>query len=460
VLQTYETFPFSRLPSLSVQDKEKLRLAVEQTRMLWKEASIGQQQLSSVVITKRRVGKSSRQMANRYPYEQMGNNGNELLGRRWWRSLTYGTKIAVGVGAAFALCVVVSLFNGTSPPLSGDDMSLVNNARKREKLLAGYVPNFQGHVIIGHSPAPDMDSVGCAIGIASLYGGTPAAPGPINAQTQYVLDHFNVRIAHLRDIPAAAKEKCVVVDFNSASQISPALDADCVRGVFDHHTLSSHPVSLRVPTPVTIQPVGSCCTIATHLFADKGKTIPKDVAGPLLGGILSDTLGLRGPTTTDVDRDAVALLRKRLGLSARHVQTIALKMFQASASKTQSDAPIAELALIDFKRYELPYASTGETKVVGWGTIETVEPYYDQLCARLASANDALIRVKKEKALDFMFLSIVDVLNQKSCITSTDKRIMGRMLPSYSHAAGVWVTDLVSRKKQFMPKVREVIAEA
>ena len=64
---------------------------------------------------------------------------------------------------------------------------------------------------------------------------------------------------------------------------------------------------------IDIRPWGSACTIVAHTYLRIRKPIPPKVAGILLSGILSDTLNLRSPTTTDHDRLVVAVLAEISG---------------------------------------------------------------------------------------------------------------------------------------------------
>ena len=50
--------------------------------------------------------------------------------------------------------------------------------------------------------------------------------------------------------------------------------------------------------------VGSTNTIVYLMYKEKGIKIPQDMAGLMLSGILSDTLILNSPTTTQIDKDA------------------------------------------------------------------------------------------------------------------------------------------------------------
>jgi nanoRNase/pAp phosphatase (c-di-AMP/oligoRNAs hydrolase) len=71
-------------------------------------------------------------------------------------------------------------------------------------------------------------------------------------------------------------------------------------GIIDHHALQSKIVTTATPIFVDIRPWGSACSIIASLFIDHKRKISKSTAGLLLSGILSDTLNLQSPTTTEV----------------------------------------------------------------------------------------------------------------------------------------------------------------
>ncbi|CAK0806943.1 unnamed protein product, partial [Prorocentrum cordatum] len=94
-----------------------------------------------------------------------------------------------------------------------------------------------------------------------------------------------------------------------------------VMGSIDHHALQLTGVKVTdVPVDfcgevgpngfrVETHPWGSACSIVATKFQGSGRPPSERAAGMLLGGILSDTLGLTGPTTTEHDRQAVEFLK-------------------------------------------------------------------------------------------------------------------------------------------------------
>ena len=64
------------------------------------------------------------------------------------------------------------------------------------------------------------------------------------------------------------------------------------------------------PTHLTIKLCGSTCTLITEKFVNSNTPIPTKTANILLSAILDDTLGLRSPTTIQLDIDMVNILNQ------------------------------------------------------------------------------------------------------------------------------------------------------
>lgn len=162
-------------------------------------------------------------------------------------------------------------------------------------------------LVIGHLN-PDMDAIASAVGYAWLLnqGNTgryiAGRPGDINKQTAFALQRFSAEAPPLVtdvnvDFPGEAGQtpRLVLVDHNEPIQVvAGGADADVV-GILDHHRLNS--VATSAPIFVHIEPVGSTATLVTELAIAQGLTLPPEVAGLLLCGILSDTMVFRSPPT-------------------------------------------------------------------------------------------------------------------------------------------------------------------
>jgi manganese-dependent inorganic pyrophosphatase len=99
-----------------------------------------------------------------------------------------------------------------------------------------------------------------------------------------------------------------LVDHNQASQMTAGIDKAWIRGIIDHHALQAGTVVTDAPIYVDIRPWGSACTIIAHMFVAQHRLMTRTTAGMLLCGILSDTLNMRSPTTTNADRVLVGFV--------------------------------------------------------------------------------------------------------------------------------------------------------
>ena len=119
-------------------------------------------------------------------------------------------------------------------------------------------------------------------------------------------------IIRLSDVVTNKKKQVILVDHNSYSQSASGLDETEIIEIVDHHNIGA--IATNVPINFRNMPVGSTNTIIYTLYKENNVEIPSDMAGLMLSGILSDTLILRSPTTTEYDKIAVEALTKILKL--------------------------------------------------------------------------------------------------------------------------------------------------
>ena len=181
------------------------------------------------------------------------------------------------------------------------------------------IPKFNDHIFVGHYPTPDLDSIASAVGAAEFFQGLPATPAALNAESKFILDKYKLEYPPLLDglLKNDPTTNYVLVDHNVATQMSPLLETEFLAGIVDHHTIGVTPKFHR-PTYVDIRAWGSCSTIITFQFMEHPTVhLRAAIAGLLLGGIISDTLNLRSPTSTPHDAAAMGYLSAKLGLKSR-----------------------------------------------------------------------------------------------------------------------------------------------
>ncbi len=295
--------------------------------------------------------------------------------------------------------------------------------------------------VIGHK-SPDTDSIVSAIALAVLLDATPARAGELNKETEYLLARFGFSVPEM--IPGDEK-KVFLVDHNEDSQIHENVKNGEISGVFDHHKLGG--LSTSGPIKVDVWPVGATATLVTSLYQVSGVDLDREYASLLMGAIISDTLNLTSPTTTDQDRQAVVSLGK---IAELDIAELAEQMFAAKSDI--SDISSAELVGKDFKVFSL------SGKAVGVGVWETVLPQV--VLDRKGELIELMKQKKAAESLDYIIFAVVDIAEGKATFI-----VPGESELDLAEAAfGGKVTDglleredMVSRKKQVIPAIEKYL---
>jgi len=353
--------------------------------------------------------------------------------------------------------------------------------RFKQPIYMQPLPHFGSDIVwVGHL-IPDADSVASAVAAALLFSGQPMVPGTMNRETKFLLETFGIeKPVRLRD-GYKMHQSFGLVDHNAHSQRAKLLNASFIVAIIDHHALAFEPTYVPKPIYVEVRPWGSCSAIVATKFLEHGETLPPKFAGLLMGGIISDTLNLKSPTTTHWDKQALHWLSTIVqwdlgggqifqggcladGELQKQVNKFAKKQFIAKANLT--DWPLKKITLSDIKAFELETNRSRETMMVGWGTIETVEPFYSNYLTNKALEDFTQVimpEILHEKLWDLFYISIVDILEERSnviCFTRASCSLLAISLGMADQgikAGHIITTPRVSRKKEFLPAIREVL---
>ena len=243
------------------------------------------------------------------------------------------------------------------------------------------------------------------------------------------------------------KKRVALVDHNEASQAVDGIQDCDLLEIVDHHKLG-YVETLR-PVFFRNQPVGCTSTIIYMMFQEHQIKIPKKIAGLMCSAILSDTLLFRSPTCTPLDRKAVEELSKIAGIDP---QTYAMQMFSAGSDlQNKSDA---DVFYQDFKKF-----SAGDIQF-GVGQITSLDPVeLDRVRERLVTF---LPRAKQDHGLDMIFFMLTDILEEATFVLCSDEDALDVARRSFAVEGeeqdnGMYVRKMVSRKKQFIPKIVDTL---
>ena len=254
-------------------------------------------------------------------------------------------------------------------------------------------------------------------------------------------------ICRQRDALNPPRYSLILVDHNEIGQALGAVDEADLIEVLDHHRLDNAPT--RTPIRFTIDVVGSTCTLVSERINEAGLSAPPALAGLLLAGIMSDTLILNSPTTTERDREAAERLLRwaKLGdspLAGETVQSFGEQVLQAGAGLASRTPD--EIINTDFKQYE-----AGGLK---FGISQVEVTNRSQLAEYTNALGDALIKQRDSNGLNFAMLMVTDVVRGVSRLLLTDDVPQLGVLPYPRMNDGTLNAEgVVSRKKQLLPIV-------
>jgi len=255
-------------------------------------------------------------------------------------------------------------------------------------------------------------------------------------------------IVHQRELLNPPRLKIILVDHNEPRQAIAALEEAELLEILDQHRLGN-PYTHQ-PIRFTVDIVGSTSTLVSEQTAEAGLSMPPNLAGVLLAGLLSDTLILTSPTTTPRDRDAAERLARWafVGGSPLKGETIESygKAILAAGAGLSNRKP-EEVVSTDIKSFE----ANGFKFAVAQAEVTDIL----QITEHLQPLTQALDDLKNQRGLDFAMLLITDVVRGTSrlIISSNAPPVLDDLpyppLPDGTRDA----QGVVSRKKQLLPAV-------
>ena len=239
------------------------------------------------------------------------------------------------------------------------------------------------------------------------------------------------------------KKKVILVDHNQFSQSVYGIEEADIVEIVDHHNLGV--MGTTVPISFRCMPVGCTCTIIYDLFQENDIEIPKDIAGIMLSAILSDTLILKSPTTTEKDKIAVEALANIAGLN---YQEYGVEMFKAASSiKGMS---INDVIFQDFKSFNV-----GNTKL-GIGQVMTLD--YEEIDKNKEAYINELNEIANDNYMAVVIF-VTDIIKNGSYILCNESAldIVREAYGNDKIEQGTYLDGFVSRKKQMLPSLLEEV---
>jgi manganese-dependent inorganic pyrophosphatase len=251
-------------------------------------------------------------------------------------------------------------------------------------------------------------------------------------------------VATKRSLLAPVPVKLILVDHNELSQAVAGADKVEILEVVDHHRLGNFHTDM--PIRFVNQPLGSTCTVVATLYRQGGIEPERAIAGLMLAGLLSDTVILKSPTTTETDREMATWLGRFSGLDPID---FGRRIF-AAGSALAAYPSIRQLILADFKEYR-----AGENSF-GVGQVEVVSFHeFQGMKEEIAAGLRAL---REERQLQTVGLLVTDIVQETSLLPAIGGRELPYVIGYPQVEENIYqLRGVLSRKKQLVPHLLKVL---
>lgn len=301
-------------------------------------------------------------------------------------------------------------------------------------------------LVIGHKN-PDTDSICSSLAMANLQTKIRGEEviscrlGEINEETKYALNYFKVEAPKLIE-KVDEGQSVILVDHNEFTQSVEGIENAKILAVVDHHRINNFQTS--EPLFYYAQPVGCTSTIIFELYNTNNVKIEPQIAGLMLSAIISDTLLLKSPTTTDKDKKAVEELAKIANVD---ISKYGLEMLKAGTNLDKyTEEELINLDAKSMEKENLKYIIA---------QVNTVS--IPDVLKRKEKIEEEINKVIEAKGLSLFVFVITDIVNSNSIAI-----VLGERTDAISKTYEIKdnlaeMPGVVSRKKQVLPLVEKNI---
>jgi manganese-dependent inorganic pyrophosphatase len=248
------------------------------------------------------------------------------------------------------------------------------------------------------------------------------------------------------DLVNPEPRRVLLVDHAEQAQSVIGVEHAEIVEILDHHHIGS--IETRVPVRATFDPVGSTSTLVIERFRQSGMEPSRAAATLLLGAILSDTVILNSPTTTDRDRAAIGYLEQVLAIDATQ---FGREMFEQTSDLTR--VPAEDIVSRDAKDYDV-----GGGHTLRIAQVETVGQTLQERAGELRGALDA---IREREGHTVVALRVTDIMGKGTRLyASGDRAALERAFGHDGQDGGIELPGVMSRKKQVAPKLLAALSAA
>lgn len=253
-------------------------------------------------------------------------------------------------------------------------------------------------------------------------------------------------LLRVTDITEKRRKKVILVDHNELEQsVNGLCEAEIIE-IVDHHKIGD----LTTNNPINFRnmAVGSTNTIIYFLFKESNIILTNEISGLILSGILSDTLLLTSPTTTEIDKAVVIKLSQILNIDYKEY---GLNMLKAGTNFGNSS--INKIINTDLKIFSIDKLNIAVSQILSFDVADILDNKDKYI--------DELDKINNSLNANGVLLLVTDILNNGSYILFTENLLEIIRLTFKNHKLenGNFIKDCISRKKQVIPNLVKAIEE-
>ena len=387
-----------------------------------------------------------------------GDGEREIAGRVWVQAMDVSSPSRVGPGDVVVVgdrpdtqrralergAALLITSNSTEPPREVLEIARARDACVASSPLDSYV---SARMVTLAAPCHAlMDANPLTVRLDDLVSDISEEVKDVHYRAAVAVDASGrpVGLITRSDLVSPQPRRVLLVDHaEQAQSVAGVEDAEIVE-ILDHHHIGS--IETRIPVAATFDPVGSTATLVIERYRQAGMEPIRSTALMLLGAVLSDTVILNSPTTTERDHAVIEYLERVLELDATE---FGREMFERTSDVSQ--VPAAEILARDAKQYEV---AAGRTL-----SIAQIETVGDSLLERKDELLEALGSQREREGHVLSALMVTDILAKGTeLLVAGDKTPLERAFGCPADNGLLSLPGVISRKKQVAPKLMAAAA--
>jgi manganese-dependent inorganic pyrophosphatase len=302
-------------------------------------------------------------------------------------------------------------------------------------------------ILITSYKNPDLDGVACAYAYTEFLYATykdvvGAISGSPHMEAQFVLDKFNIPSLENAEKIINNIERIILVDTSDIKSLSDQIQSHKVIEIIDHRKVNE---ANKFPNArIQIDLVGAASTLIAEKFYNSQVRISPESAALLFSAIISNTINFNANTTTARDRKMANWLKTKFSLPKNYVKE--MFTYKSKFKKNLRETITDEFVIFNFKGLSLGIAQLEIINVDEFTKFNIIE------------IKKILKELKKEKSLDFIFLTCIDLekaFNTIIIIDDATSNLLSQIL-KVNFENGIARRNGIIMRKEITPLIQDL----